>query len=48
LDILDSVKAADYVCFLLSATEPVDHFGDLCIRSIQAQGVPTVFGLIQV
>jgi pre-rRNA-processing protein TSR1 len=48
LDILDSVKAADYVCFILSAKEPVDHFGDLCIRSIQAQGVPTVFGLIQV
>jgi pre-rRNA-processing protein TSR1 len=48
LDILDSVKAADYVCFLLSAKEPVDHFGDLCIRSIQAQGVPTVIGLVQV
>lgn len=48
LDILDSVKVADYVCFLVSAKEEVDHFGDLCIKAIQDQGVPLVITVVQV
>lgn len=46
LAILDTAKVADFVVFALSATDEVDKFGELCIRSIQSQGVSTVFPVI--
>lgn len=44
--ILDAAKVADFVLFALSATDEVNEFGELCIRSIESQGVSTVFPLI--
>lgn len=46
MSILDVAKAADFVMFLLSATEEVDEFGELCIRSIESQGVSTAVAVI--
>ncbi len=39
---LDACKAADYVLFVLSPTTEVDPWGDLLLRSLQAQGIPDV------
>lgn len=44
--ILDAAKVADFVVFGLSAVEEVGSFGDLCIRSIESQGVSTAFSII--
>lgn len=46
LAIIDSAKVADFVVFALSATEEVDKFGELCIRTIESQGVSSVFSVI--
>lgn len=46
VNILDAAKVADFVVFLLSATEEVDQFGELCIRAIESQGVSSVFPVI--
>lgn len=46
VNILDAAKVADFVVFLLSAEEEVDEFGELCIRSIESQGVSSVFPVI--
>ncbi|KAI9298993.1 DUF663-domain-containing protein [Neoconidiobolus thromboides FSU 785] len=45
--ILDGVKVADFVIFVLSATKEVDQFGELCISSIQAQGIPNSFNFVE-
>ncbi|CCJ29804.1 unnamed protein product [Pneumocystis jirovecii] len=47
LDILDFCKVADFVLLLMSATEEVDSFGEVCLRSIQAQGISTVIPVVQ-
>ncbi|KAF5355442.1 hypothetical protein D9758_006394 [Tetrapyrgos nigripes] len=39
---LDACKAADYVLFLLSPTVEVNDWGDTLLRTLQAQGLPTV------
>lgn len=44
--ILDAAKVADIVVFVLSANEEVDEFGELCIRSIESQGVSTAVPVI--
>lgn len=44
--ILDAAKVADFVVFGLSAVEEVGSFGDLCIRSIESQGVSTAYSII--
>lgn len=46
INILDAAKVADFVVFVLSATEEVDEFGELCVRAIESQGVSTVYPLI--
>ena len=46
ISILDAAKVADFVVFILSATEEVDEFGELCIRAIESQGVSNTFGII--
>jgi pre-rRNA-processing protein TSR1 len=47
IDILDVVKVADFCLFILSAEEEVDKFGELCLRGIQAQGIPSVVNVVQ-
>ncbi|RGB27862.1 hypothetical protein C1646_717555 [Rhizophagus diaphanus] len=42
VDILDACKIADYVLFVVSAEVEVDHFGELCLKAMQSQGLPTV------
>lgn len=37
---LDACKAADYVIFVLSPDVEVDSWGELAMRSLQAQGLP--------
>ncbi|RKP08921.1 hypothetical protein THASP1DRAFT_23173 [Thamnocephalis sphaerospora] len=46
-DILDAAKVADFCVFLLSAEQEVDKFGELCLRAIQAQGLPSIVSLVQ-
>ncbi|XP_074621651.1 pre-rRNA-processing protein TSR1 homolog [Acropora palmata] len=45
--VLDAVKVADSLLFLLSATHPVDAFGEKCLSCIFAQGLPTQFHAFQ-
>ncbi|KAL5034074.1 hypothetical protein BDV3_003673 [Batrachochytrium dendrobatidis] len=47
LRILDALKVADMVIFILSANEEVDKFGELCMTAIRSQGVPTVINMVQ-
>ncbi|KAJ3379811.1 hypothetical protein HDU92_006442 [Lobulomyces angularis] len=47
LDILDAIKVADFCLFLLSANNEVDSFGDLIIKSIKGQGVPSIVSAIE-
>ncbi|EGO00340.1 hypothetical protein SERLA73DRAFT_168120 [Serpula lacrymans var. lacrymans S7.3] len=39
---LDACKAADYVVLALSSTVEVDNWGDVLLRTLQAQGLPDV------
>jgi pre-rRNA-processing protein TSR1 len=48
LYILDCLKIADKVIFVLSAEEEVDEFGELIMSSIKGQGVPDVIVMVQV
>ncbi|EMR10617.1 hypothetical protein PNEG_01320 [Pneumocystis murina B123] len=47
LDIIDYCKVSDFVILLMSAKEDVDMFGEICLRSIQAQGISTVIPVVQ-
>ncbi|KAJ3017464.1 hypothetical protein HKX48_003533 [Thoreauomyces humboldtii] len=47
LEILDGVKVADFVMFVVSAEVEVDAFGDQCLTTIRAQGVPSVVAAVQ-
>ncbi|KAH9276334.1 hypothetical protein BASA83_001022 [Batrachochytrium salamandrivorans] len=47
LQILDALKVADMVIFLMSANEEVDAFGESCMTAIRSQGVPTVINMVQ-
>lgn len=42
----DACKAADYVLFVLSPSVEVDQWGDLLLRTLQAQGLPTVVSCV--
>jgi pre-rRNA-processing protein TSR1 len=39
---LDAAKCADYVLFILSPSTEVNSWGDTLLRTLQAQGLPTV------
>ncbi|KAF7315865.1 Bms1-type G domain-containing protein [Mycena indigotica] len=39
---LDACKVADYVVFVLSSSVEVDPWGDTLLRTLQAQGLPSV------
>jgi pre-rRNA-processing protein TSR1 len=43
---LDACKVADYVVFVLSTTVEVDDWGDVLLRTLQAQGLPEVVTVI--
>ncbi|KAK9490900.1 hypothetical protein V1508DRAFT_390727 [Lipomyces doorenjongii] len=45
--ISDAAQVADFVVFVLSAKQEVDHFGETCLRSVVAQGVSTVYSVVQ-
>lgn len=45
-DALDAAKVADYVLFLFSPTVEVDRKGDTLLRTLQAQGLPTVVSVV--
>ncbi|OAA44263.1 Ribosome biogenesis protein BMS1/TSR1 [Metarhizium rileyi] len=44
---LDAARVADFVVVILSAKEEVDAVGELILRSIESQGMSTLFTLIQ-
>jgi pre-rRNA-processing protein TSR1 len=48
LAVLDACRLADFVVLALSASEEVDTFGELLIKSIQAQGISNVVTVVEV
>jgi pre-rRNA-processing protein TSR1 len=46
--VLDACRLADFVVLVLSATEEVDSFGELLIKSIQTQGISNVVTVVEV
>lgn len=44
---LDAARAADFIILILSAEEEVDDLGELIIRSIEGQGMSTMFTVVQ-
>ena len=43
---LDACKVADYVVFVLSGSVEVNTWGDTLLRTLQAQGLPDVIGVL--
>ncbi|PHH63135.1 hypothetical protein CDD81_6286 [Ophiocordyceps australis] len=43
---LDAARVADYVLVLLSTKEEVDSLGELILRSVESQGLSTLFTLV--
>ncbi|CCA75460.1 related to TSR1-protein involved in 20S rRNA accumulation [Serendipita indica DSM 11827] len=43
---LDAVKGADYIILGLSASTEVDSWGDMLLRSLQAQGFPQAIAVV--
>ncbi|KAK3387237.1 hypothetical protein B0H63DRAFT_153875 [Podospora didyma] len=44
---LDAARVADFVVLVLSAEDEVDELGELIIRSIESQGLSTLFTVVQ-
>lgn len=44
---MDAARVADYIIFILSAETEVDSLGELIIRSIENQGMSTLFTVVQ-
>lgn len=44
---LDATRAADFVVAILSATVEVDELGELILRSVESQGMSTLFTVVQ-
>ncbi|KAL0258870.1 ribosome biogenesis protein tsr1 [Diplodia seriata] len=44
---LDACRVADFVVFVLSAEQEVDHLGELMLRSVESQGVSNVLAAVQ-
>ncbi|POR32958.1 Ribosome biogenesis protein, partial [Tolypocladium paradoxum] len=44
---LDAARVADFVVVILSADQEVDALGELILRSIESQGLSTLFTLVQ-
>jgi pre-rRNA-processing protein TSR1 len=43
---IDAARAADFVVFLISAAEEVDERGELILRSVESQGLSTLFSAV--
>ena len=44
---LDATKLADFIVVVLSATTEVDELGELILRSVESQGMSTLFTMVQ-
>ncbi|KAK3372794.1 hypothetical protein B0T24DRAFT_551745 [Lasiosphaeria ovina] len=44
---LDAARVADFVVLVLSADEEVDDLGELILRSVESQGLSTLFTVVQ-
>ncbi|KAK0634700.1 hypothetical protein B0T17DRAFT_485135 [Bombardia bombarda] len=44
---LDAARVADFVVLILSAVEEVDALGELILRSVESQGLSTLFTVVQ-
>ena len=44
---LDATRVADFVVLILSADQEVDKLGELILRSIESQGLSTLFTVVQ-
>ena len=44
---LDAARVADFVVLILSAEQEVDDLGELIIRSVESQGLSTLFTVVQ-
>ncbi|KAH8899504.1 DUF663-domain-containing protein [Thozetella sp. PMI_491] len=44
---LDAARVADFVVLVLSAEEEVDDLGELILRSVESQGLSTLFTVVQ-
>ena len=44
---LDGSRVADFILFLLSAAKEVDEYGELILRSVQGQGLSTMFTAVE-
>ena len=45
---MNACRAADFVLFLLSPVKEVDEVGELMLRTIESQGISTVYSVVQV
>ncbi|POS83137.1 hypothetical protein EPUL_004403 [Erysiphe pulchra] len=44
---LDAARIADFIIFVLSPDQEVDHLGEMIIRSIEGQGLSTLLTVVQ-
>lgn len=44
---LDAARAADFIVLVLSAAVEVDNLGELILRSVESQGMSTLFTVVQ-
>lgn len=44
---LDAARTADFIVVVLSATVEVDELGELILRSVESQGMSTLFTMVQ-
>lgn len=44
---MDAARVADFVVIVLSATTEVDPLGELILRSVESQGLSTLFTVVQ-
>ncbi|KAH4923380.1 hypothetical protein HBI79_171950 [Parastagonospora nodorum] len=47
LECLDACRIADFVVFILSASEEVDAEGELILKSVESQGISNTFTVVQ-
>lgn len=47
-DVLDACRMADYVLFVMDASEDVDSLGDMLLKSSETQGISNVLACVQV
>jgi pre-rRNA-processing protein TSR1 len=47
-DVLDACRMADYVLFVMHATEEIDPLGEMLLKSSETQGISNVLACVQV